>query len=79
MPPSSWRCELLALVPDSSREVKGEEVKKRGPRGIASVTHSLKEDFLYLLQEEEEIGEGRKRQERESCFPLPLKTPLADL
>ena len=36
MPPSSWRFELLALVPDSWREVKGEEVKKRGPRGSFS-------------------------------------------
>jgi len=55
---------------------EGVEQKKLSQR-VASVTHSLKEEFLYLLQKEEvregeKSGEGEKR-EGGSFFPTVIQ------
>ena len=55
---------------------EGVEQKKLSQR-VASVTHSLKEEFLYLLQKEEvregeTSGEGEKR-EGGSFFPTAIQ------
>lgn len=59
---------------------EGVEQKKLSQR-VASVTHSLKEEFLYLLQKEEvregeKRSEGEKRGEEGASSPLPFKTSL---
>ena len=55
---------------------EGVEQKKLSQR-VASVTHLLKEEFLYLLQKEEvregeKSGEGEKR-EGGSFFPTAIQ------
>lgn len=56
---------------------EGVEQKKLSQR-VASVTHSLKEEFLYLLQKEEvregeKSGGGEKRGEGGSFFPTAIQ------
>ena len=55
---------------------EGVEQKKLSQR-VASLTHSLKEEFLYLLQKEEvregeKSGEGEKR-EGGNFFPTAIQ------